>query len=1006
MGVAAVLPKLHRLDDLRGLIAAWGHQGRWEELPAGTWLAATSGAGDARAALVGRMDGFAWYGIEAADPERAARSAARRLQGRGQLGGVLALDVAGRRLAVAVAFAGVPVLGCDLAAPDRIAAACLDRLAGGAPGGPLAYAARAADALQGEAVGRRFFREFRATLERLRAALPPTCPEPDRHALALLQLTRVLFLYFVQSKGWLDGRDDFLARGVDGCLARGRRLQRDLLRPLFFGTLNRPRPDRGRVPRGFGRIPFLNGGLFEPHPLERRWPHDLPNQVWREAFDSLFERFHFTVDERGRPGHVAPDMLGRVFEGVMEPTARRRSGTFYTPAALVRSLVRAGLVVWLARRLALSEPAADALLDAPDASARQALARVTILDPAVGSGAFLLGALELLARGDGRRAARARRLVLRRSLFGVDVNAAAVRLSELRLWLAVIAEDRAERPESVEPLPNLDCLVRQGDSLVDPLAAAPTPDGAWALAARLAAVRRDLIGATGARKRGLARELRRTEAAVFAASLDTAEAALDRRIAECLDEARCATLFGTRRGLDAGLCREVARLRADRCELRASRRRLRREGELPWFHYPSHFADVFAEGGFDLVVGNPPWVRAEQIPPAYRARLAARYRWWRSGAASGFANRPDLSLAFLERACELVRRDGAVALLVPSKLATARYGARARHGLATETTLHVVADLGAGRGGFDATAYPMALVLARARPADGHGVRAALAVREPVCTPQAALAGGGPWVLTGDRARAALAGLARAAPRLRDRLTVHLGVKTGANRLFLDPPDTVEPSLLRWAVRGRDVRPFSAVRGPRLLWPCDEAGRALPELPPGALAHLAPAIARLRARADYDRGPPWTLFRTGPACAGHRVVWADLARRLTAVAFTGAGDRERIPLNSCYVAPVADRETAHRLAAWLNCTWMRAAARLVATPAAGGYARFGAAAVGGLPLPDAVLHDAELAELARAGAAGRVVQPDLDDLAARHLALTAAERAALVEVAGVADDRR
>ena len=100
--------------------------------------------------------------------------------------------------------------------------------------------------------------------------------------------------------------------------------------------MNRPAVERTRATRRFGRIPFLNGGLFEPHPLERRWRADIPNRVWREAFDSLFERFDFTADEAGRPGLVAPDMLGRVFEGVMEPGLRRRSGTFYTPAALVR----------------------------------------------------------------------------------------------------------------------------------------------------------------------------------------------------------------------------------------------------------------------------------------------------------------------------------------------------------------------------------------------------------------------------------------------------------------------------------------------------------------------------------------------------------------------------------------------------------------------------------------------------------------------------------------------
>ena len=84
---------------------------------------------------------------------------------------------------------------------------------------------------------------------------------------------------------------------MEQCLAHKRRIHRDLLRPLFFGTLNRPRAQRSRVAALFGSIPFLNGGLFEPHPLERRFRADIPNPVWRDAFDQLFERFHFTVTE-------------------------------------------------------------------------------------------------------------------------------------------------------------------------------------------------------------------------------------------------------------------------------------------------------------------------------------------------------------------------------------------------------------------------------------------------------------------------------------------------------------------------------------------------------------------------------------------------------------------------------------------------------------------------------------------------------------------------------------
>src|SRR5262249_51090459 len=151
----------------------------------------------------------------------------------------------------------------------------------------------------------------------------------------------------------------------------------------------------------------------------------------------------------GRPGLVAPDMLGRVFEGVMEPAERRGSGTFYTPAGLVRNLVHAGLVALLADRLACPESRADRFLAERSARVQRILHGITVLDPAVGSGAFLLGALELLSQvhAGQRSSTAARRRVLRSNLFGVDLNPAAVRLTELRLWLAVIADDSSTDPE-------------------------------------------------------------------------------------------------------------------------------------------------------------------------------------------------------------------------------------------------------------------------------------------------------------------------------------------------------------------------------------------------------------------------------------------------------------------------------------------------------------------------------------------------------------------------------
>lgn len=993
----ALLHGIRRLEDLSALVRAAGHSPALQWLSPEGWSELSAAA---RVAVLGRQASFEWLGFETdASPAAVAARVSLRLERSGRLTGVMVLAPDSRRLALSVSFPPRPVLLVELDAPSALALSCLERLTGAGQDGALTAAAHLAHALDGEAAGRRFFQAFRRTLDRMAGALPARMPTADRHAVGMLQLTRILFLYFVQAKGWLDGRPAFLREELDRTLATGRSVHRDLLRPLFFGTLNQPATQRGAIARRFGAIPFLNGGLFEPHRLERTWRIDLPGPLWRDAFDDLFERFHFRLGEADGTG-IAPDMLGRVFEGVMDPAERSDSGTFYTPARLVGALVRATVVAHLAGQLRIGEAEADRRLEAPDPATRAVLDRLTVLDPAAGSGAFLLGALHLLGTARTESPVRARRVVLGRNLFGVDVNATAVRLTELRLWLAVIEDDDADDPAEVVRLPNLDSFVRQGDSLTEPLASGwggRVPDGSGRT---LALLRGRLLVASGREKAPALGALRRAEADVAAAMLGAAETVVRDRIADLVAQSRSGTLFGGQAGLDRPQRKSLETLRSRRRFLWSLRRRLDREGALPWFHFESQFADVFAaRGGFDIVVGNPPWVRAEQLPATLRRYLATRYQWWATaGNGRGYAHQPDLSIAFLERAFELLAPAGTLGLLVPAKLVATGYAAPARAGLATGATLHCVADLTADpRAAFDATVYPLAVIATRSDPPPGHLVRTSLNPNSEPVTPQARLSGA-PWVLVSSRLGDVLDRL-RQHPRLESRFRCHLGVKTGLNEVFLDPPEPIEPELLYWAIRGRDVSPFAAAASVRLLWTHAASGDPLPRLPPRAAAYLSAHRERLRDRKDYSGGPEWTLFRTGPAVAPHRIIWADLARRLEAAALSGPQAERFIPLNSCYVTPVANGAVALRLTAWLNCTWMRTVAALTAAAASGGFRRFNARVVGGLPLPATVVGDDGLAALANAARAGHLQQRDLDDACARHLDLSPEDRDALAAVA-------
>jgi hypothetical protein len=251
------------------------------------------------------------------------------------------------------------------------------------------------------------------------------------------------------------------------------------------------------------------------------------------------------------------------------------------------------------------------------------------------------------------------------------------------------------------------------------------------------------------------------------------------------------------------------------------------------------------------------------------------------------------------------------------------------------------------------------------------------------------------WSTGSPQGQRILARLAARHPPLASQLTAQLGVKTGANAVFLDPPAELA-AFCRRAVRGRDVRAFHADSRARLLWPANSSGEPWQELPAALALYLGGEQARLERRTDWQGGPWWRLFRTTAATAPHRVVWCDLAPVLRA---TTLPDPEMVPLNSCYVAALPSASSAEALTAWLNSTWIGALARLVAEPASGGCARFAARAVGTVPLPADVLGDPVLAALTHA-AADHDVGEALDDHVAQRLGLDADDCATLRAVTG------
>lgn len=919
--------------------------------------------------------------------------------------------------------------------PRRADLDLLRDLSPGAAQSATEVAWRHAQALDRERLTQRFYRAIRRARDDLAATWTgvPEHAHADRLELALLTISRLLFLAFLQQKGWLDGNPHFLRHLCERAKGEGGRLYREVLVPLFFQALNRRPQERPEAARRLGQLPFLNGGLFEPYPVERRYPRlDAPDENFLRIVLDILERYRFSVQEDTPLDHdaaVDPEMLGKVFEGLMHAGTRAATGAFYTPSPVVATVVNEAIAAYLQEKAQLARSVARALVRAGeteglDAQARaralEAIASMRILDPAAGSGAFLLAALqrtEALVRALDDEAApaepwRLRQKIIHENLYGVDMNGAAVRLCELRLWLALVVDLEVARVTDVPPLPNLDHKVRQGDTLLDPMdALAALTEGSgrsldvlarWLRGTEeLRKLKDRYLSASGTPKDRLARALRSAELALARPLLDRLRERAQARIQELRAVSRGHDLFGERLSLTPQQRAALRDARRARRDLRALARRMAEARELPFFAFAIHFAEVHATGGFDIVLGNPPWVRPHRLRPRLRSALRARYDSarngaWTAGAAlagvgPGFAAQVDLAALFVERGLELLRPGGVLAFLVPAKLAHALYAGGLRARLLEQTSIVFVDDHSRDAARlFQAVTYPVVIICRKGAPSPGHEVELTLRTgRRPVVTSRCRQETlpiwpgdrASPWCLVPDRVRRIVARMVEMGPPLaRAGFTPARGIFTGANQVFclravqalgggtcrvtaegygIAPRRSrrgfradVEPDAILPLLRGEDIRPWRQHPSSWILFTHDpKSAEALTRLPPGLARYLRQHEGALRRRKDLrPTDPAWTLFRVTRAKLGPCVAWRDLAERLEAVALPGlpAGP---VPLNSVYLIPTSGPEVAHALAALFNSRLASAFLRTFAERAASGFVRFFAWTIGCLPLP-------------------------------------------------------
>lgn len=306
-------------------------------------------------------------------------------------------------------------------------------------------------------------------------------------------LGRIVFLHFLQKKGWLgvpagkewgEGDRDFMLNIFKNATERQKEnFLDDILEDLFEEGLDRNRSDRGDLydtkVEGFRncRIPYLNGGLFERDNLDKK-PSHFPASYF-DGLLTMLSQYNFTIDENDPNDAevgVDPEMLGRIFENLLEDN--KDKGAFYTPKEIVQYMCRESLIAYLQtdqreedknciRQFVTTHDAA--LLGDLKEDIDQKLCDVKICDPAIGSGAFPMGLLRELffcrsaiEPNIVENAANIKRHIIQNNIYGVDIERGAVDIARLRFWLSLIVDEK-----SPEALPNLDFKIMQGNSLLE-----------------------------------------------------------------------------------------------------------------------------------------------------------------------------------------------------------------------------------------------------------------------------------------------------------------------------------------------------------------------------------------------------------------------------------------------------------------------------------------------------------------------------------------------------------
>lgn len=633
-------------------------------------------------------------------------------------------------------------------------------------------------------------------------------------------LGQIVFLYFLQKKGWLGvAKDQPWGKGDKKFLSNRYRqttnnYYADFLQYLFYEALAQEREKDGYYPHFECKIPFLNGGLFEADYDWKHEPVEIPDTLFRnteknKAGDTgtgildVFDRYNFTIKEDEpleKEVAVDPEMLGKVFENMLEVIERKNKGAFYTPREIVHYMCQESLIQYLYQAVQFI-PKSDLetfirnghLFLENDALAIQAEQKITsgelkstthnsglpdsihehadlldekltsikICDPAIGSGAFSVGLLHeiVTARltlqsitGSDVNAYELKRHCIQESIYGVDIDVSAIDISRLRLWLSLIVDESDY--DTITALPNLDYKIMQGNSLVEDFEGIQLfndefinlHDEAEIEITRLkeqqATLQQQFIALykdkllTSEKKHELEKQNKALIQKIkkLQTSLINQDTQLDMNDldiisvakikAEKLEKLHKVFFSACTPVKKAEIRQQISTLEWELIEATLKERKqtealekiqaLKQSNEKPFFLWKLNFPEVFKQhGGFDVVIGNPPYIKEYSNRSAFDGVRHSPY----------YQGKMDLWYLFACHSLDLLKNNSGILAFIATNNWTTNFGAsKMRNKFIQGATIKQLIDFGSGMVFKSADIQTMIMLVKKGEAEDNYNL--------------------------------------------------------------------------------------------------------------------------------------------------------------------------------------------------------------------------------------------------------------------------------------------